>query len=430
VTTSLPGPLRAYGAAARAMTPLSPLILAWRRAKGKEDGARIAERRGFSRLARPDGRLVWLHGASVGETVTVLPLASRLIELGVNVLLTSGTVTSATVARDRLPPGALHQFMPLDMPRYVERFLDHWRPDAAIFAESELWPTTLVEAARRGIPLVLVNGRMSQRSFSRWQRVPRSIGALLSRFDLCLTQSDADAQRFSALGARRVEVAGNLKFDAPPPPAADQDVSAMRSLVGDRPVWIAASTHPGEEPVVTAAHASLKASLPGLLTIIIPRHPDRGERIGEAIAVAGLTVARRRTGALPAAATDIYVADTIGELGLFYRLSGIVLVGGSMVPRGGQNPIEPAKLGNAILHGPHVDNFKLAYAGLDEAGGAQCVVGEAELILAVRRLLDDPRRVEDMARANERAVAALEGALDRTLAALEPLVGPAAPGRA
>jgi 3-deoxy-D-manno-octulosonic-acid transferase len=411
------------------MTPLSPLILAWRRAKGKEDGARLAERRGVSRIARPDGRLAWLHGASVGETVTVLPLASRLIELGVNVLLTSGTVTSATVASDRLPPGALHQFMPLDMPRYVGRFLDHWRPDAAIFAESELWPTTLVEAARRGIPLVLVNGRMSQRSFSRWQRVPRSIGALLSRLDLCLTQSDADAQRFSALGARRVEVAGNLKFDAPPPPAADRDVSALRSLLGDRPVWIAASTHPGEEPVVAAAHAALKASLPRLLTIIIPRHPDRGERIAAAIAAAGLAVERRRTGALPAAATDIYVADTIGELGLFYRLGGIVLVGGSMVPRGGQNPIEPAKLGNAILHGPHVENFKLAYARLDEAGGTQCVVGEAELTLAVRRLLDDPRSVEAMARANERALASLQGALDRTLAALEPLVGPAAPGR-
>jgi 3-deoxy-D-manno-octulosonic-acid transferase len=422
--------LRAYGAAARAMTPLSPLILAWRRAKGKEDAARIDERRGLSRLSRPDGRLVWLHGASVGETVTILPLAGRLADQGAHVLLTSGTVTSATVARDRLPPGALHQFMPLDMPRYVGRFLDHWRPDAAVFAESELWPTTLVEAARRRIPLVLVNGRMSPRSFSRWQRVPRSIGALLGRFDLCLAQSDADAQRFSALGARRVEVAGNLKFDAPPPPASDRDVSAMRGLVGNRPVWIAASTHPGEEPMVATAHASLKTTVPDLLTIVVPRHPERGERICEEIAGTELSVERRRTGALPGAGTDIYVADTIGELGIFYRVGGIVLVGGSMVPRGGQNPIEPAKLGNAILHGPHVDNFKLAYARFDEAGGARCVADVAELTRAVRQLMENPRSVEDMARANERALASLEGALDRTLAALEPLVGAAAPGRA
>jgi 3-deoxy-D-manno-octulosonic-acid transferase len=396
------------------------MLLSKRARQGKEDAARLAERRGLARLARPRRPLVWLHGASVGELAGVLPLIERIVKRGIGVLVTTGTVTSSELAEERLPRGVVHQFVPLDVPRFVRRFLDHWRPNLVLFVEGELWPNMIVETSARGVPMILVNGRLSENSFRRWNYLRGSMADLLGRFDLCLAGTQADAERLSALGAPRVVTAGNLKLDVPAP-AADRDkLSALREAVAGRPLIAAASTHAGEESAVIDAHLRLRANFPGLLTLIAPRHPERGPGVAELAAAAGLKAALRSRGTLPDAATEIYVADTMGELGLIYRLAPVVFIGGSLVKRGGQNPIEAAKLGAAILHGPHVGNFAEVYAALDQAHGAEPVNDAARLAAGFAAWLADPAARERAASAARATVEALSGALDRTLAALEP----------
>ncbi len=414
------GALVAYRAAMWLATPAAPLLLGWRASRGKEDPDRLGERRGHAGLARPEGPLVWTHGASIGETTSLLALVEALVARGVSVLVTSGTVSSAQVLSRRLPAGAIHQYLPLDAPAFAARFLDHWRPSLALFAESELWPNTLTALKNREIPLVLVNARMSARSEARWARAPSVIGALLGRVSLCLAQSEADAARFGRLGAPRVAVSGNLKLDSAPPPADPGQVEALASRLAGRPVWLAASTHVGEDEAVIAAHRALKAHHPGLLTVVAPRHPARGDAIAQAARAAGLEANRRHEGGRPEDTLDIHVADTIGELGLFYRIAPLVLVGGSLVPHGGQNPIEPARLGCAILHGPHVHNFADLYAALDRDGGALALAPDDALTDTVAELIADPARMRDMARRADRIVSRFGGGLARTLAALEP----------
>lgn len=417
---TLPAALRAYRGASAAASLLAPAWLSYRVGKGKEDPGRLPERRGIASAERPEGPLVWVHGASVGEVICVLPLIERLRARGFTVLLTSGTLTSSRIAAHRAPEGVIHQFMPLDARPFVSRFLTHWNPDLVLLAESELWPNLLHDLGQRGTPIVLVNGRLSPRSAKRWAKLPRSARALLSRVDLCLAQSEEDAARFRALGAPRVEVSGNLKFDVPAPPVEERALEALSGAIGGRPVLLAASTHPGEEALVMATHKALRKEIKDLLTIIAPRHPERGEEIASLGTEAGLAVARRGAGALPEAGTDIYVADTIGELGLFYRCAPVVFLGGSLVEHGGQNPIEPAKLGCVVLHGPHVWNFEAIYQQFDGDGGALPVSDIKELARQAFVLLKDPARRERTAAAARKSVDALGGALDRTLGAIEP----------
>lgn len=418
----LPFSLKTYRVATRLLGPFTGLLLHERARRGKEEKTRLGERRGEATHSRPTGRLAWLHGASVGESLSILPIAERLTQRGLSVLITSGTVTSARLIERRLPPGALHQFVPLDVPRYVRRFLDHWLPDLVLIAESELWPNVMIEVDQRGIPLMLVNARMSERSFRRWSRLSGMIGALLGRIDLCLAQSPADADRLARLGAPRVGVVGNLKFDSPAPPADPLRVSTLRGLISGRPVWLAASTHTGEEEQIVAVHKALGPYFPGLLTIIAPRHPQRGEDIAFIASDSGLKTALRSRGLEPDGATDVYVADTIGELGLFYRLAPVVFMGGSLVPHGGQNPIEPGKLGAAIVHGPHVHNFTDVYAALDRDGGSVAVQDAQGLANTVGALLSDVARLRAMARAAGETVEGLGGAVDRTMQAIEPFL--------
>lgn len=418
----LPVALRLYRAGVSVLEPTAGAILLWRARKGKEDRARLRERRGHPSRPRPDGPLAWLHGASIGETVSLLPVIERMTRRGLNVLVTSGTRTSAELLGRRLPPGAFHQFLPLDAPAFVERFLDHWRPDLVLFAESELWPVTILELGRRGVPLVLVNARMSERSYQGWRRWPRVIGALLRCFALCLAQGRPDAERLAGLGAPRVTVAGNLKFDASPPPADPRLLAQLSGMIAGRPVWIAASTHPGEEEFAVAAHQALAGRLPRLLTLIAPRHPARGPEIADLAKAEGLQVSLRSEGGLPDREVDLYVADTVGELGLFYRLTPLVFMGGSLVAHGGQNPIEPVKLGAAILHGTHVHNFAETYATLDEAGGAFALEEGEYLGPVLGDLLADPSLTREMARAAGDAIKAQAGALDRTMQAIEPFI--------
>jgi 3-deoxy-D-manno-octulosonic-acid transferase len=420
LASSLPMTLRVYRKLSSAMVPLAPALIKRRLQLGKEDPARVGERRGVSADVRPHGPLVWIHGASVGEVLAAAGLIERLRALNLRILLTSGTVTSAAIAAKRFPPDVIHQYVPYDSPRYVARFLDHWRPSLALFIESDLWPNLILSSAARRLPMVLINGRMSQRSFPRWRRVSNTIGALLGRFDVCLAQSNTDAERFAALGSRNVITTGNLKLDVAAPPADPAKLERLMSVTRGRPIMVAASTHPGEEEILVEAHKTLTGFFHGLLTVIVPRHADRGEAVARVVSEAGLRAGLRSHGDLPVAATDIYVADTMGELGLFYRLAPIVFMGGSLVSHGGQNPIEAVKLGAAIVHGPHVFNFTDVYDALDRAGGAKCADGQEALVKQLGQFLADPAAREASLAASQRVVAQLGGALDRTLAALEP----------
>ncbi len=420
----LPLSLHVYQRATRLFAPFAGALLASRLRRGKEDPERISERRGIATLERPAGPLIWAHGASVGEVLSLLPLVERMRPLGFPMLLTSGTVTAAQLVERRPSNGTLHQFIPLDVPAFIGRFLDHWRPSLALLAESELWPNLVIETTRRGTPLVLVNARLSQRSFDRWRLARGAMGNLLSHIDLCLAQGAEDARRLTELGAPRVNITGNLKFDVPPPPADATALSALMRAIGERVVLLAASTHAGEDKAVLMAHQQIKRRVPGLLTIIAPRHPERGPEIVDLAQDAGLAPVMRSRGHLPDRGSDIYVADTIGELGIFYRLAPIVFMGGSLVPHGGQNPIEPAKLDSAILYGPHVANFVEIYDQLSRARGAALVRDADSLARSISLLLEDQALSRKMAVAARATVENLGGALDRTYASIEPyLIG-------
>jgi 3-deoxy-D-manno-octulosonic-acid transferase len=412
--------LRVYRRLSSAMVPLAPALIKRRLKLGKEDPERVGERRGMSADVRPHGPLVWIHGASVGEVLAAAALIEKLRALNLRILLTSGTVTSAAIVAKRFPPDVIHQYVPYDSPRYVTRFLDHWRPSLALFIESDLWPNLILSSAARRLPMVLINGRMSPRSFPRWRRVSNTISALLGRFDVCLAQSQTDAERFSALGSRNVLTTGNLKLDVPAPPADPAKLERLMSVTRGRPIVVAASTHPGEEEILVESHKTLAGFFPSLLTVIVPRHPDRGAAVTRLVETSGLQASLRSREELPVAATDIYVADTMGELGLFYRLAPIVFMGGSLVAHGGQNPIEAVKLGASIVHGPHIFNFTDVYEALDRAGGARRADSHGALVKQLGQLLADPSAREASLLASERVVEQLGGALERTLVALEP----------
>ena len=372
--------------------PMLRVMLRIRAGKGKEIAARIGERRGVDPSRRPPGPLIWLHGASVGEVMSLLPVLSAMAALSpeTGVLLTSGTVASARLLEQRLPPlglsnHVLHRFVPLDVPSWVCRFLDHWRPDAAGFVESELWPNTLTACHDRGIPAMLINARMSERSFKAWSRLPSAARFVLGRFAHVFARGPEDAARLHALGAPNVEVLGDLTLAAPLLPAAPDELARLTARIGDRPVFLAASTHPGEEPLIRVAHDALAARHPGLLTIVAPRHPDRGGEIAKA-----LNAPRRQAGEGPPDG-GLWIADTLGELGLWYRLCHAAFVGRSLIaPGGGQNPLEPARLGCAIAAGPHTSNFTDHVSLLRGAGAMEIVADVPELIAFASGMLADP----------------------------------------
>ena len=410
----------------RAITTLgAPLIQVYlgRRIKaGKEDPHRFNERLGIAALARPDGPLIWLHGASVGEAMSLLVLIDRLREAvpGVHILVTTGTVTSARMLAERLPAGVVHQFVPVDRLGYVRRFLNHWQPDLTLWAESEFWPNLITETASQGNPLVLVNGRISAGSFKGWSRVPGFIAGMLGGFALCLGQTEGDAERLRALGALGARSVGNLKFAAAPLPVDADKLAGLKSATQGRPVWLAASTWAGEEDIAWQVHRDLAARHPGLLTIIVPRHPGRGGEVANDLAAQGARVKRRSTGTMPDAATDIYIADTMGELGLFFTLAPVVFMGKSLTAEGGQNLLEPARLDCAVLHGPRMSNFQDMSARMAETGASLPVENGAALGVAVGRLLADPAQAKHLAAQAQAFAQAEAGVIDRLMDELAP----------
>lgn len=412
------------------LSPLARLFLAARVRRGKEDPARLEERMGRSRIARPPGPLVWLHGASIGESLALLPLIARLRQRGFVILLTTGTQSSAQVLAARLPPDVLHQFAPLDLPGAVRAFLDHWRPAALVLAESELWPNLIQACSVRNLPVALVNARLSERSFARWRRAPGMARAMLGKLALCAAQSEADARRFAGLGARNLIVTENLKHDGAPPPFDSLELARLRGAIGPRPVLVAASTHDGEEKIVIAAHLAVSHRHPDLLTIVAPRDVSRANSIGVAATDAGLTAARRSRGSAIGREVQIFVADTFGEMGLWLRLASVAVIGKTFEEAsgagGGQTPAEAVRCGAVVLHGSSVYNFADVFAALDRAGGA-LEVSESTVAETIAMLLREPETRRAMARAASRTLEALAGATDRTLAALEPVLASVAP---
>jgi len=520
--------LALYLAVSRLAGPIAGPLLRRRLARGREDAARLGERLGQAGLPRPEGRLVWLHGASVGEATSALPLVTALAGRGLAVLVTTGTVTAAERMSALLPEGVLHQFVPVDTAMAVRGFLDHWQPDLAILMESELWPRLVTETAHRRIPMALVNARLSERSFRRWRLLPGMARELFSGFSTILTQDEASAARISDLGGT-AQHAGNLKAMVELPECDRQELDAIRELLGGRRLWLAASTHEGEEEAIIAAHRALSAAsggapadgaapaggrkgeagsaqaeqeaaavavsaggMPGIamnagdvpgsraaravqdragksadtdrfmetglpndamaagisvdsdasslasgtrptqivpesgtkpLLILAPRHPERSREIAELLVRAGLSFARRSAGEMPESGTDVWLADTLGEMGLWYRLAPIAFIGGSLVEVGGHTPFEPISLGAAVLHGPHVANFAPAYAALDGAGGAMGLSSPVELAAALRALMADPDLAEGLRtrarEAHEAMLPDLDAILDELTALIE-----------
>jgi len=391
-----PGPTPLYHFYRGAASPILPF--AWRSASRKLRAhgfspERMRERLGHASLPRPKGRLIWFHAASVGESMSVLTLIGRLGErLGdVGFLITSGTPASARLIGERLPPRTRHQFAPFDAAGPVDRFHAHWRADVGIFVESEIWPLMLVRSHAVGTRLALLNARLSARSVRNWRRVPRTARFILDRFDLFLTQNRQTADDLVAMGAdpARVTPGADLKATADPLPVDDALLGTMRGVLGVRPVWVASSTHVGEENAVLEVHRQLLGDRPDLCLLLIPRHPERGGEIEGLVERAGLTCARRTRNELPEPGVQVYLADTLGEMGTWYALCPLVFLGGSLTPVGGHNPFEPTRAGAAVIVGPGYFNFPETIASLIAAGGAREVEDASDLAHAVALWLDD-----------------------------------------
>ncbi len=419
--------LRLYQFLSRWMGPLATHTLKKRLQKGKEDPARIDERRGLASKPRPDGKLIWIHGASVGESLSILPLIERLHELlpHCHFLVTSGTITSAQLMAERLPECATHQYVPVDHPTYVNNFLDHWKPDIGLFVESEIWPNLISLTKTRNIPMALINGRMSPKSYKNWLQRRDAIAQMLKSFSVIMGQDTQNAQRLAELARRPVPMLGNLKMAAPKLPVDEEKRAVFSKHIQARPHWLAASTHEGEEEAILDVHQRVARKFPDLFTFIVPRHPNRGKEVAQLAEAKNITYALRSTGQAITPQTSVYIADTMGELGIFYRLSDISFVGGSLVEIGGHNPLEPARLGSAILYGPHIFNFEDVYKAMRGSGGTALVRNERDLAASLIRLLTDDVTRASMAQAAEGwAETNASEVLDKITEALDTLLQP------
>lgn len=391
VNSATPFGYRVYATLTAALAPLVTLLDARKYHMAGVPRVRVAERDGWASETRPDATLLWFHAVSAGEALSILGLVrvlgDRLPEAAF--LVTTTSVTSAQLVAERKPPRTRHQFAPLDTPGAVTRFLRYWRPDLAVFVESELWPRQILAARAAGVPLVLVNACLSDRSLARWQRCRGLARTILEAFSCILAKDSRTLEGLIKLGTRpdRIVESGDLKAAGDPLPVDEKTRVEFVAVIAGRPLWVAASTHPGEEQAVAEAHRAGLAANQDLLLIIVPRHPSRGSAIAEALRAEGWNVARRAAGESLTQETQIYLADTFGETGLWYRVSPLVFLGGSLVPVGGHNPFEPASLGTAVVHGPHVANFADAFRDMDAVGAAYGVADAAELARVVPALV-------------------------------------------
>lgn len=427
--------LKTYRGAARLLGPVLPFWVRRRAAQGKEDPSRLAERQGISEVPRPAGKGVWMHGASVGECTMLLPLIHRMRKARPDlfILVTSATRTAANLMHERLPSGCIHQYSPLDDPRYVSAFLDHWQPSAAIWAESEIWPNLILACKRRGIKTALINARMSERSISGWSKRRASAKAVFTAFDRVIAADEPTARALELWTGDQLKPAGNLKEAALPLPAETAQVERLQKCIGARPVWCAASTHKGEDAIVLKAHEHVRQKHPNAALILAPRHPERAPEIVDQIQRAGLRTAQRSKAERPDARTDVYLFDTIGELGLAYSLSGAALICGSLLDGlSGHNPLEPALLGSAIVSGPHISSFSDIYSQLSAAGGAHILtaekkVGAKDIADEISRLIAAASLADQRSRKAREFAQSRNSVLAHTWTVLLPLLPEAAP---
>jgi len=416
--------LATYRWAGAAAYPFLGSYMASRAGRGRDERSRRRERYGYSRIPRPAGPLVWIHAAGEAETAAVISLVDTVLMHGIKVVLTTGTVSSAGLAAERLGDRVIHQFVPIDFKPAISRFLDHWQPDLAIMAESEMWPMRILELGQRRVPQVLVNGRMSDRAFASWSKRYNIAEALFENLSLVVAQSERDAERFQKLGARPVKISGNLKVDVVPPPCDRAELQRVLDSVANRACWAALRTMPGEEAAVADAHKRLKVRYPDLLSVVVPTDPQRGDEIAAALAESGLIVSRRGRGDAITPKTDILLGDTRGETGIYARLSEVAFVGGSLSACGGQNPLDSVLCGCAVLTGEDISYHREIYQPLIDGGGVKLVKDSNMLAGAVNYLLKNAAARRDMANAGQRAVGGMRGALARTVRELEPFIHP------
>ena len=411
---------RAYAAATAVALPFAARARVKRLRTAGVSAHRAHEVLGHATEQRPGGTLIWFHAASVGESLSVLSLIEAMGRAlpYVRFLITSGTPTSATLIAARMPPRTRHQFAPLDGAGPLRRFLQSWRPDACVLVESELWPNMLVQTRAANIPMALVNARLSEKSLRRWAKHRETAQFLLGGFAMVLAQTQALAEQLVSLGApaARTFRGADLKSLSAPLPVDQTALTEIRKSLGDRPVWAACSTHPGEERDVLAAHQALLKNHPGLCLILAPRHPERRAEVETLIAETGLDFTTRSVGGLPQA--QVYLADTLGELGIWYTCAPFVFLGGSLKPIGGHNPFEPAHAGAAILSGTHVTNFADTFARLDAAGGVKMVADTGDLAATAGHWLASPDALNKAREAAKDFAGKQSGALDDIAAQL------------
>ncbi|AGF74085.1 3-deoxy-D-manno-octulosonic-acid transferase [Bartonella australis AUST/NH1] len=400
-----------------------PLCLFLRVVRGKEEPGRQKERLGKSDIARPPNALIWVHAASVGETLSLFPLINHILSLKINILFTTGTVNSSTLVKKHFGNRLIHQYAPLDLESAVRRFICHWKPDLALVCESEIWPLRIKELAKMRIPQILVNARMSERSFKVWKKWLALARYIFGHINMAICQNEKDVTYYRALGVKSVVFSGNLKADVSP---TENSALLMhyRDAIGDRPTWAAVSTHEGEEKIAFEVHKTLKNHLPNLLTIIVPRYPERSGEILRLYSEEGVNCVRRSNNAVPVAETDILLGDTIGEMGLFLRLSKVSFIGKSLCRRGGHNPLESALLGSAILTGPHVANFQDMFEKFVSCDAAYMVEDMTRLAFQVNRLLTDEASRQEMVDRAYKVATSMAGAFERTLKVLHPFLQP------
>ncbi|WP_273754679.1 lipid IV(A) 3-deoxy-D-manno-octulosonic acid transferase [Bartonella sp. MM73XJBT.G] len=403
--------------------PVIPFYLFFRAIRGKEEWYRKKERLGKSSLLRPQGSLVWLHAASVGETLALFPLINHILSLKINILLTTGSVTSSFLVKKHFGNRLIHQYAPLDLDFVVRRFIRHWKPDLVLVCESEIWPLRIKELAKMRIPQILVNAHMSERSFKAWQKRAVFAKHIFEDIDLAISQNERDVVYYHTLGVKSVTFSGNLKADVFL--VEDQALLARyRNAIGNRPVWAAISTHEGEEEIAFEVHKIVKNYLPDLLTIIVPRHPERVEDLIKKCDNQSLCFIRRSRNAIPDMNTDILWGDTIGEMGLFLRLSKVSFVGKSLCEKGGHNPLELALLDSAILTGPHVSNFQEMFERFLTCDAAYMVQDTKQLAIQVYKLLINETLRQEMVDKAHEVATGMAGALERTLKILDPFLQP------
>lgn len=410
-----------YKLTTQLLAPHAPTYLKKRTALGKEELSRLLERYGIASHNRPPGKLIWIHAASMGESRSILALVNILLKRHSDwhILVTTGTVTSARMLAHELPARAFHQYIPLDVPRWVNSFLQHWQPNFVVWVEQELWPNMLESIHTRQIPAILANGRLNESSYRRWRFFKPMIRKMLLPFHAIYAQSKYDGQRYAELSGRDVITRGNLKYASLPLPFNEAKLEELKKAIGERPIWLAASTHLGEEELIAKAHQLILQEKPNALLILIPRHANRGPKIAAELKELKLSIARREADEKITDRTQVYLADTMGELGTFYRLANIAFLGGSLVTIGGHNLIEPAQFGCVTIYGPHMNNNQEIIEQFATHSIGYQIETTRQIADLVLHLLNDPDHIKRIGQTAKDFVAKQGQILDELIVDIE-----------